>query len=223
MPVSRRKARSARITGALAILAVATLLVGGSLFTGDPMVLGIAGMLGVVGGWVAVQLAWSSVLESRYEHAVDRTRLARTYRGLFAERAVEQHEFVAVLAGRLATRDLAIHDLRGSLVVVEMRAVEAETSLSTYRRRLTDAEGQIVTMGDLITRNLMEPQAAGKPPLLGRPRSESLRDEMVPEWADMESDPVDALVAWEEYAGHVAGRHSAPDDSATEDRATRTA
>lgn len=224
LPVSRRKARSRQITAALGVLIVATLVVAGSLVSGDTLVLGVAGALAVLAGWVALRLAWGAVLDSRFEHAADRTRLARTYRTLFAERAVEQHEFVAQLAGRLAVRDRAIHELRASLVGVEVRAAEAEKSLSTYRLRLTEAEGQIATMGELITHNLMQQQAARKPPLLGHPRAGSLREEVVPEWADLESDPVTALVAWEEHAGDisgvsgVSGRHSAP-DQATRDLA----
>lgn len=222
MPVSRRKARSWRITVAVGALSVATLMVAGALVTGDLLVVGSAGVVALVGGWVALRLAWSGVVQSRFEHAVDRTELARVYRKLFSERSVEHQTFVAEMTSRLTQRDQMIRDLEGTLVGIEMRAIEAETTASTFRRRLTDAEGQIASMEELITaasqalaQKQAEDQAAdsSKPPLLGR-KSETLRDSLVPEWADMEVDVVAALVAWEEHASHLAGRHSADEQSA---------
>lgn len=221
MPVSRRKARSWQITLAVGVLAIASLVVAGSLATGEVALVGSAGVFAIVGGWVALRLAWSGVVQARFEHAVDRTELARTYRALFAERSVEHEAFVTVMSTRLAHRDRTILELRDSVAFVEMRAVEAETTAATFRRRLTDAEGQIATMEGLITaarRAQAQLQAAegesNKPPLLGRRRSDSLRDRTVPEWADMEVDPMSALVAWVEHANQVAGRHSAEQQAA---------
>ncbi|MEP6816140.1 MAG: hypothetical protein ABI873_11370 [Marmoricola sp.] len=204
MPVSRRRARSWRITAAVGVLTVATLVVAGALVTGDVVIVGGAGGVALAGGWVALRLAWSGIVQSRFEHAVDRAELTRAYRSLFAERAVEHEMFVADMFTRLAHRDRTIRELEGSLVGVEMRAVEAETSLVTLRRRLTDAEDQIASMEHLVAT-----WESSRPPLLGPPVRESLRHGVVPEWADMETDAVTALVAWEEHASHVAGRHSA--------------
>jgi hypothetical protein len=216
MPVSRRKARSWRISWAVGVLLVASLVGAASLATGDLFLVGSAGVFALAGGWVALRLAWCALVQSRFEHAVDRTELARAYRSLFAERAVEHQVFVADMTARLAQRDKRIRDLQGTLVSVEMRAIEAEKTAASFRRRLTDAEGQVASMEELITtarRAQAQRRAAeeetNKPPLLGRRRSEELRDSVVPEWADMEVDPMSALVAWVEHANQVAGRHSA--------------
>ena len=52
LPVSRRKARSRQISVALGVLTVATLAVAGSLISANSLVLGAAGFLAVVAGWV---------------------------------------------------------------------------------------------------------------------------------------------------------------------------
>lgn len=218
-PVSRRRARSWRITAAVGVLGVATLAVAGALVTGDLFVVGGAGVFALAGGWVALRLAWSGIVQSRFENAVDRAELARTYRKLFADRSVEHELFVARMSGRLAERDRRIDELRVSLVRIEMRAVEAETTVTTFRRQLGVAEGRIASMEELIAaaRQARAEARAQEPtpvavtrraPLLRR-RKGPLRESVVPEWADLESDAMAALVAWEEHANHVAGRHSA--------------
>ncbi len=198
MPVSRREPRSWRITVAVAVLGVATLAVAGGLASAQLFVVGAAAVFAVAGGWVALRLAWNGIVEGRYQHAVDRAHLARAYRSLFAERTVEHQAFVAEVSARLTQRDRKIRELRGALAGIEMRAVEAEASVTSFRLRLTEAQGQLASMEHLII-------AARE----ARHGPESLRAKVVPEWADMEVDPLTALVAWEEHASHVTGRHSA--------------
>lgn len=214
-PVTRRKARTWRITVAVGVLAAATLVLAGALVTADRFVVSSAGVLALACGWGALRLGWTAVVQSRYEHAVDRTELARAYRSLLAERSVEHQTFAAGMSTRLTQRDRVIHHLEGSLLRVEMRAIEAETTVRTFRCRLTDAEGQIAAMEDLITaarqaqageQALDRAAESNKPPLLGRRPSEPLRDRVVPEWADMDVDVVNALLAWEEQVGNRAGR-----------------
>jgi signal transduction histidine kinase len=210
-PVSRRKPRSWRITAAVGVLGVASLVVAGALVTGDLFLVGAAGVFALAGGWVALRLAWTAIVQSRFENALDRTELARTYRNLFAERSVEHQAFVTEMSTRLGRSNITIHELRGSLAGVEMRAVEAETDVRTYRRRLTTAEGRIASMEEMIAAARQahaEQQAREQESPQGRRRSETERDALVPEWADMEVDPVAALLAWEEHASHLSGRHS---------------
>ncbi|RLV50449.1 hypothetical protein D9V37_00165 [Nocardioides mangrovicus] len=222
IPAARRQARSARITAAVGLLAVASIALGASLATGEQFLVGAAGVFALAMGWTALRLAWTGLVQDRYSHAVDRTELAQAYRELFAARAVEHAGFVASLAERLAHRDRMIEELEGAMAGVEMRAVEAEASALTYRHRLGDAIDQIGAMESLISRNLREQglrqQAAAAQAQSGEQQEQGaaaaptpLRHAVVPEWADLETDPVTALMAWEEHAADVAqttGRHA---------------
>ncbi|MCW2757795.1 MAG: putative multidomain rane protein [Nocardioidaceae bacterium] len=212
MPASRREARSSRITAAIALLGAASLMMAGALAVGSTFVVGAAGVFAVAMGWTALRLAWTAVLASRYEHAVDRTELARAYRALFAERAVETASFVGTMSDRLAQRDQALHAIEGTVVGIEMRAIEAEASARTAERRLSETTFQLSAMEHLITTQLeeQEQQAARlreleaneAHPLLGRRPTPEQRP-VAPEWAALERDPIDALMAWERHADQV--------------------
>lgn len=208
-PVSRRQTRSSRITKAVVLLGVATAVLVATLATRDQFLVGAAGVFALATGWAALRLAWHAVSDSRYEHAADRTELARAYRSLFAQRSVEHAEFVGTMEVRLAQRDRTIHDLEGAMVQIEMRAVEAESSARTFQNRLHVAQDQIAAMGDLITTRLEQQEAGRRASEESRTRPPLLRDDVVPEWAELEPDPLSALMAWEKHADHVAGRHAA--------------
>jgi hypothetical protein len=201
---------------AAVLLGVATAVLVATLATRNQFLVGAAGVLALATGWTALRLAWNAVANGRYEHAADRTELARAYHSLFAQRSVEHAEFARTMEVRLAQRDRVIHDLKGVIVRIEMRAVEAESSAQAFQGRLHVAQDQLAAMGDLITAQLEQQEASrrqdeqrrARQPLLGD-RGAPLRDEVVPEWAELEPDPLSALMAWEKHADHVAGRHAA--------------
>jgi hypothetical protein len=223
-PVSRRKERSLRITAAVLVLAAATVVVAAALWTRDARLEAGAAGAGVLAGWAALRLAWNAVLQSRYEHAVDRTEAARTYRQLFAERSVEHRDFVRTMDHRLTERQRLVEELGNALVDTQTRAAVAETSVKRFQRRLADAEGRIVTLEDFLARSqaetravrteLTEVRARLATPLVETQPQSRVRTTVVPEWAHLESDPTAALMAWEEHAQHQ-GRQPA-DDSADE-------
>ena len=229
-PVSRRRQRSLRITVAVGLLAVATLVVAAAVWTRDARLEAGAAGLGVLAGWAALRLAWNTVLQSRYEHAVDRTEAARTYRQLFADRSVEHREFVRTLDHRLTERERLVEELGNALVDTQTRAAVAETAVKRSQRRLADAEGRIVTLEDYLARSQAETRAVrteltevrarlATPMVETRPQSR-VRSTVVPEWAHLETDPTAALMAWEEHAQHQARREA---EQAADERISKQA
>ena len=223
-----------RITLAVGILAVATALVVAAVVVGGAALVATSAGFALLSGWVALRLAWSAVVLARYEHAADRAELARTYRQLFAERAVENHAFTKAMTLRIRERDQAIRELENRVVDTSRRAVVAETSVTRVQRRLADAQGRIVTLEDYLAKSQAEHRAAlerlaaaessvSPISLVGPGASESVassapaeppaRRTVVPEWADLETDPTAALMAWEEHAQqHVQGAKHVADD-----------
>jgi septal ring factor EnvC (AmiA/AmiB activator) len=217
-PASRRKRRSVRITVAVGLLAAATLVVAAAVWTRDARLEAGAAGLGLLAGWAALRLAWNTVLQSRYEHAVDRAAAAETYRQLFAERSVAHGEFVRTMDNRLTERQKLVEELGHILVDTQTRAAVAETSVKRFQRRLADAEGRIVTLEDFLARSEAETRAArteltdlrarlATPMVETQPQSR-VRTTVVPEWAHLETDPTAALIAWEEHAQHQARREA---------------
>jgi septal ring factor EnvC (AmiA/AmiB activator) len=172
----------------------------------------------VLAGWAALRLAWNTVVQSRYEHAVDRTEAARTYRQLFAERSVEHREFVRAMDSRLSERQRVVEELGDALVDTQTRAAVAETSVKRFQRRLADAEGRIVTLEDYLARSQAETRAVRTEltdvrarlaaPLVETQPQSRVRSTVVPEWAHLETDPTAALMAWEEHAQQQARREA---------------
>lgn len=219
MPASRRKARSWRITTGVGLLGLATLVVASTQASGDLFVVRGAGVFALVVGWVALQLASNGIVRTRFEHAADRTEIARAHRTLLEERAQEHRAFVAAMSARLTVRDETIHSLQGSLVGSRTRVVEAERAVSTVRGRLADAESQIASLEEQVVAAHQERTAAQaqqqdtvvlprKLPLLGLV-ADPVRVGVAPELADMSADPIAALLAWEEHSDLLAGRQCA--------------
>jgi hypothetical protein len=224
-PASRRRQRSVRITVAVGILALGTALVLAAVVVGGSRPLAASAVFALLCGWVAMRITWSAVVQARYEHTADRTELARTYRQLFAERAVENHTFTKAMTVRMRERDQSIRALENQVLDTKRRAVVAETSVKRVQRRLTDAEGRIITLEDYLARSQAEHRAAvGRLAAAEAERVEesvapvasidpAARRTVVPEWADLETDPTAALMAWEEHTQqHAQGAKHAADD-----------
>ena len=103
---------------------------------------------------------WSVVLQARLEHSADRTELARTYRQLFAERAVENHVYTKAMTARMRERDRVIRELETTVVGTERRAIVAETTVKRVQRRLAEADGRIITLEEYLARSQAEHRAA---------------------------------------------------------------
>ncbi len=205
---------------AVGILALATALVLAAVAVGGAGPLAASAGVALLGGWAALRLAWSTVVLARYEHTADRTELARTYRQLFAERAVENHAFTQAMTVRMRERDQAIRELESQVLDTQRRALVAETSVKRVQRRLAEAGDRIITLEDYLARSQAEHRAAVERLVAAEaeqapvaPIELPVRRTVVPEWADLETDPTAALMAWEEHAQHHAqgAKHVADD------------
>ncbi len=214
-----------RITVAVGILALGTVLVVAAVVLGGAGEVTASAVFALVCGWVAMRITWSAVVQARYEHTADRTELARTYRQLFAERAVENHAFTKAMTVRMRERDQSIRALENQVLDASRRAVVAETSVKRVQRRLAEAEGRIITLEDYLARSQAEHRAAVV--RLTAAEAERAEEQVapvasigsaarrtpVPEWADLETDPTAALMAWEEHTQqHAEGAKHVADD-----------
>lgn len=147
---ARRRQRSVRVTVAVALMGMATVLVAATLAVSSPLLSVPGGVLVVALGWAAVRMMWTEVLESRREHAAERARLARDYR-VVVEQACEEHaEFRATMTDRLASAHMTMREqehqlvVQGrQLVVSERRAGLAESKLLESSRRLDRVQARV--------------------------------------------------------------------------------
>ena len=217
---------------AVIVLTTATALVAGALAVGGGRLVAASAVVALLCGWAGLRIMWSVVLQARFEHSADRAELARTYRQLFAERAVENHVYTKAMTARMRDRDRVIRELGTTVVDTQRRAFVAETTVTRVQRRLTEADGRIIALEEYLARSQAEHRAAverleaaeaaggvvaAEPEPSGAPAEtsagSSVRRTVVPEWADLETDPTAALMAWEEHAQqHALGAKHAADD-----------
>jgi hypothetical protein len=140
---ARRRQRSVRVTVAVTLLGVATIVVLAALPTQSPLLLSISSVVALVLGWAAARMMWTEVLQSRREQAADRAAAASAYKSLFAERSAEHAEFTSAMTERLAEAHLERRELEGAMLATERRAMEAETRLARDSRRLVETQERI--------------------------------------------------------------------------------
>ena len=200
-PVSRRRQRSVRITVAVIVLSAATALVAGAVAVGGAGLVAASAVAALLCGWAALRIMWSVILQGRHEHSADRAELARTYRQLFAERAVENDAHMKAMTARMRERDCLIRDLEARVVATRRRANVAERTLKRVQRRPAEAGGRIITLEEYLARSQAEHRAALARLEVVESEARARRTD-IPEWAHRETDPTAALMAWEEHAQH---------------------
>lgn len=200
----RKQVRGARVTAAVSLLLLATALVVGSLALREPLLIGAAGGVALVTGWIALRLAWNELVLTRYEHAIDRTEVARAYRELFETGAADHTAFAGAMESRMAEREHRVTELRAVLSRVEERAAEAEASARESQARLDQAEAQIEN--EVKDRVALRRQArrASASPSGSRSGASARRSTPTPERAFLEPDQLSSLLAREEHARRVA-------------------
>jgi hypothetical protein len=215
-----------RITVAVVVLSVASALVAGALASGGARLLSASAVVALLCGWAGLRIMWSVVVQARYEHGADRAELAQTYRRLFAERAVEHQAFTRSMTARMREREQVIGELENTVVDTQRRAIVAETTVKRVQRRLAEADGRIITLEEYLARSQADHRAAVErleavdgtvaataPSREAEPVEPPARRTVVPAWADLETDPTAALMAWEERAQqHALGARHAADD-----------
>lgn len=147
----RRRSRSARVTGAVTLLSIATALVMVAVTTRTAVWIALASVVALGLAWAGLRLMWTEVLESRRTNAADRAAAAAAYRHLFAARAAEHAAFTTAMTERLAQATLAQRELEGQVVHHEDRAQRAEVRLATEAEARTTALERVRRLEELVS------------------------------------------------------------------------
>jgi hypothetical protein len=192
---SRRRQRSVRVTVAVALLGLGTLGVVLALPTQNPVWLSVSSVLALLFGATASRIIYSELLQSRKEAATDRAAQAQAYKAMFVERAAEHAEFTSAMTDRLVRRDRSIHELEGTIVLAEARAIEAETRVKREARRANEALELVAELQEKLQIRAAE------------------EAEEATTWEGwdgvMDAETVVDLLAWEEKAQAGSGESSA--------------
>ena len=132
-PKARRRQRSTRLTVAVTLVMAAAALVLAALVLGSLVAITVAAIAAVVLGAVGTRITHAELVQSRRDAARDRAAQARAYLGLADERSRENAVHVASLIGRIAEREIALHELEQAVVSAQRRAADAT------RRRIAEA------------------------------------------------------------------------------------
>lgn len=139
-----------RVTVAVSVLALATVLVLAALPTRSALWLGLASVTAMALSWAALRMMWTEVLQSRRENLADRAAAATAYRTLFTKRAVEHAEFTSAMTERLAEAHLSRRDLEGRLAQQQVRAQEAAVQLADGEKALGEARVRVQELEVLL-------------------------------------------------------------------------
>ena len=138
---ARRRQRSVRVSVAVLLLGLATVLVLVALPTQSPAWLSVAAVVALGCGWAAARIVYTEVVQSRRDAAADRAGQAQAYRSMYAERASEHAEFTTVMTDRLTRRDREVADLTTAVEQATRRAADAEATGSRADRAGRGAGG----------------------------------------------------------------------------------
>ncbi|MGH8968257.1 MAG: hypothetical protein ACRDXB_23430 [Actinomycetes bacterium] len=147
---NRRRQRSVRVTVAAALLAVATIVVLVALPTQSPTWLSVSSVFALMCGITASRIIYTETLQSRRENAEDRAATAQAYREMFSTRASEHAEFTTAMTDRLANQERSIHELEGTIVLAEQRAMEAEHRVQREARRANEAQDKVAELQEAL-------------------------------------------------------------------------
>jgi hypothetical protein len=181
----RRRQRSVRVTVAVGLLSVATVVVLASLPTQSPLWLSLASVTALLLSWGALRIMWTEVLQSRRENAADRAAAAVAYRNLFSVRAAEHAEFTTAMTERLAEAHISQRELEGMLTQHETRAQRAESKLVAESKALLEARDRLQALEQSLA--VLEAEEA---------------DALATWEPEGSGDAIVDLVAWEEQTGH---------------------
>ncbi len=146
-PNARRRQRSTRVTVAVALIMIATLLVAGATIGGSFLVTALAAGAAVLLGAAATKITHSELIQTRVDAARDRAEQARGYRALTAERTAENEQFAATMTERIASRQKLIHELEGELALVHRRLAATALKRGAEARRADQAEARLLVEG----------------------------------------------------------------------------
>jgi len=145
-PSRRRRQRSVRVSVAVALMGLATLVVLVAVIASSSAWLTPASLLAVAAGWAAARIIHTELVQSRRDNATDRAAQARAYRSIFAERSLEHAEFASAMVGRVTARDRAIAELTVAVADAARRVTEAESRVQRECRRADDADASVAEL-----------------------------------------------------------------------------
>jgi hypothetical protein len=160
MSVNRRRQRSVRVTLAVALLAVATVVVLIALLAGQPLALGAAAVVAWGAGVAASRIISNELAASRREHARDRAAQAQAYNDLAERRASEQQEHAATLKQQVEDHTTTIERLRANLRLAEKRASLAEQTADRNKVAVAKAQKEVAALKARIAELEAERQRA---------------------------------------------------------------
>jgi hypothetical protein len=147
---SRRRQRSTRLTVAVALLAVATLLVGWALVAGIGWLTSLVAVAALVLGAAATRITHTEVMQARRDAARDRAEQASEYAALTAERTAENAVFAADMRRKIADREEVIDGLEVALSKAQRLAADQTRKLNAEARRADVAEREVSESARLL-------------------------------------------------------------------------
>ena len=150
MPLNRRRQRSVRVTLAVALLAVATVLVLTAFLVGGVLWLGAAALVAWGAGVCASRIISNELAESRRENSRDRAEAAQAYNELAEERAAEHERFTATMRQKVEDHSTTITRLKANLRLAEKRAELAEQTADRNKVAVTKAHKEIAELKSRI-------------------------------------------------------------------------
>jgi hypothetical protein len=186
---ARRRQRSTRVTVAAGLLLLATVLVLGSIATGQLVLVILGALTALVLGAAATRITYSELVQTRRDAAMDRAQQAQAYRDITARRTAESAAFAADMQSRIVEREETIGHLEVELGKALERAATATLKMNSEARRADVAELEGLKLSEVLE------------------QSESRAAEAVVRVAELETE-LDALraelEAWQAAASQAA-------------------
>jgi hypothetical protein len=147
---ARRRQRSTRLTVAVVLLVVATVLVGSALVAGTGWLTSLAAVAALVLGAAATRITHTEVMQARRDAARDRAEQAAEYAALTAERTAENAAFTADMRRKIADREEVIDGLEVALSKAQRHAADQTRKLNAEARRADVAEREVAESARLL-------------------------------------------------------------------------
>jgi ABC-type multidrug transport system fused ATPase/permease subunit len=147
---ARRRQRSTRLTVAVALLVVATVLVGWALLAGIGWLTSLVAVAALVLGAAATRITHTEVMQARRDAARDRAEQAAEYAALTAERTAENVAFAADMRRKITDREEVIGGLEVALSKAQRHAADQTRKLNAEARRADVAEREVSESARLL-------------------------------------------------------------------------
>lgn len=138
MAGGRRTRRTVRLTVATSLISLSAVIV--LLALASALLVGTAAVLAVVLGACATRIVHREVVETRFQAAVERASLARSFQAVVAAGQDQHRQFTVAMAAKVRSQGMAIDTLVDRLHATSRRAEAAEQRADGAERRVDGAE-----------------------------------------------------------------------------------